>query len=319
MRAHPLTWLRSLGVALAAFAVVSCSGSGAEDGDGATSQSALSSAPGLLTPFGKMNPACVHAVGDASDANDANDPSDPSAAGVDVDESSAVASCLAVKPSITAATDTEPPGWVEWADEDLSSGVSFLSADFTVPPLPESVGDQVIFLFPSLTPATNPPIIQPVLQFGAAADGGGKYWSIASWYLTESANSFNSKVVKVSPGDKLRGTIEGTGTCSAGRCTSWTITLADLTQPTLKTTLTTRAGRHHFVQLQGAALETYQMDGCDQYPPSPVAFTNLTVKSNSGAALTPKWKLFANATATPACGFKATSPSAAEIDFAFTN
>ena len=87
----------------------------------------------------------------------------------------------------------------------------------------------------------------------------------------------------------------------------------------MKTTLTTQAGRHHFVQLQGAALETYQMDGCDQYPPSPVAFTNITVKSNSGAALTPTWKLFDNGTASPACGFAATSPGPTEIDFAFTN
>lgn len=305
MRAHLFPWL---GLAAAAFAVISCSGGG--EADDATSQSALSSAPSLLTPFGKMNPACVHAASEVSDE---------SADGVEVDESSAVASCLTVKPALSAATDTEPPGWVEWADQDLASGVSFLSADFTVPPVPKSAGDQVIFLFPSLTPATNPPIIQPVLQFGAAADGGGTYWSIADWYLTESANSYNSKVVKVSPGDKLRGTIQGTGTCSAGRCTSWTITLADLTQPSLKTTLTTPAGRHHFVQLQGAALETYQMDGCDQYPASPLAFTNITVKSNSGAALTPKWKLFDNGTASPSCGFAATSPDPSEIDFAFTN
>jgi hypothetical protein len=307
-------------LAAASLAVAGCSGESSSD---ASSSSDLAAAPAhllgataatALTPFGKMNPACVHQAGAASESSP-------------VDESASVAGCLAVAPkvpsadsggTITADTDTEPPGWVEWADQDLASGVSFLSADFTVPATPSNVGDQVIFLFPSLTPATNPPIIQPVLQFGEAANGGGKYWAIANWYLTEAANSYTSKLVKVSPGDKLRGTIEGTGTCSAGRCTSWTITLADLTQPTLKTVLTTEAGRHHFVQLQGAALETYQMTGCDQYPPSPIAFTNITVKTNAGAAFTPTWNLFENTTATPDCGFEASSPSPSEIDLAFT-
>jgi hypothetical protein len=316
-----LSLFRVAGICLLAGAsLVGCSGETSGDASGTSDLSAApdhvlsAAAATAITPFGKMNPVCVHQVDDPS-------------TGTPVDESASLTACLAVAPkvpssttggTITADTDAEPPGWVEWADQDLASGVSLLSADFTVPATPSNVGDQVIFLFPSLTPSTNPPIIQPVLQFGEAANGGGKYWAIANWYLTEAANSYTSKLVKVSPGDKLRGTIEGTGTCSAGRCTSWTITLADLTQPTLKTTLVTQAGRHHFVQLQGAALETYQMTGCDQYPPSPIAFTNITVKSNAGAAFTPTWNLFENTTATPDCGFEASSPSPSEIDLAFT-
>lgn len=256
----------------------------------------------VITPFGRMKRACVHA-----------------ASGEVADEAASNPSCARAPSLAPGGTtgDAEPEGWVAWADQDNAAGISFLQADFTVPPVPSKVGDQVIFLFPSLTPSTNPPIIQPVLQFGEAADGGGRYWSIASWYLDINANSHNSKVVKVSPGDKLRGTIQGTGTCKNGVCTSWTITLADLTQPKLTTTLTTNAGKSKYTQFQGAALETYDMESCASYPSQPVAFTNIVMRDNSGKAITPAWNLFTNPTATPQCGFKATSPTPGEIDLGY--
>jgi hypothetical protein len=263
----------------------------------------------VLTPSGKMRRACVHAVTD--DVHP-------------VDESAAVASCAVAAPSaVSPATDAEPAGWVAWADEDLATGVSFLQADFEVPPVPgdledAAANDQVLFIFPSLTPAINPPILQPVLQFGESADGGGAYWSIASWYLSEDANYWVSKVYRVNPGDRLRGTMKGTAPCSAGVCASWTVTLADLTQPALTTTLVTPAGRHHFVQIQGGALETYQIESCAQYPSKGVAFTDIVLRDDDGVTFTPKWKLFDNATAVPQCGFKATSPRASEVDLAYT-
>lgn len=287
--------MRALGL-LVLVLPLSCASAPSDD----TADESAASSTTVITPFGRMKRACVHADGEGV--------SDPS--------------CITSSPSLApggTTGDAEPAGWVAWADQDLASGVSFLQADFTVPPVPAKVSDQVIFLFPSLTPSTNPPIIQPVLQFGAAADGGGRYWSIASWYLDINANSHNSKVVKVNAGDKLRGTIQGTGTCKNGVCSSWTVTLADLTQPSLKTTLTTTAGGSKYTQIQGAALETYEMTSCANYPSKGVSFTNIIMKDNSGNPLTPKWNLFNNTTATPQCGFKATSPTPDEIDLSYTS
>ena len=82
---------------LAALTVASCSGSEASDATSQSDLASVSSAPRAITPFGKMSAACVHAA------------SDESAGGVDVDESSAVASCLTLRPAVTADTASEPP------------------------------------------------------------------------------------------------------------------------------------------------------------------------------------------------------------------
>ena len=96
----------------------------------------------------------------------------------------------------------------------------------------------------------------------------------------------------MAPGDKLHGTItgtSGTGTCAKGVCTSWTITLADLTRPSLTTTLTTPAGAYKYVQLQGAVVETYNIDSCAMMPPGPLSFTSIAAKADDGSTFTPSW------------------------------
>src|SRR5205823_6555965 len=48
-------------------------------------------------------------------------------------------------------------------------------------------------------------ILQPVLQWGVSAAGGGPYWSVASWFVDSSGHAFHTTLVPVSVGDVLVG------------------------------------------------------------------------------------------------------------------
>jgi len=51
---------------------------------------------------------------------------------------------------------------------------------------------------PSAPPTFD--IIQPVLQFGGGSEnGGGRYWGIASWYVTLNNGALYSDLIKVQP------------------------------------------------------------------------------------------------------------------------
>src|SRR5262249_17675805 len=54
-------------------------------------------------------------------------------------------------------------------------------------------------------------ILQPVLQWGVSAAGGGNYWSVASWYVTGSGHAFHTTLVRVNTGDTLVGAMVLTG------------------------------------------------------------------------------------------------------------
>jgi hypothetical protein len=47
-----------------------------------------------------------------------------------------------------------------------------------------------------------------VLQWGPSAAGGGRYWAVASWYVTSRGQAFHTPLVRVEPGDELVGVME---------------------------------------------------------------------------------------------------------------
>lgn len=48
--------------------------------------------------------------------------------------------------------------------------------------------------------------MQPVLQWGSSAAGGGAYWSAACWYVTQQA-AFYTQPFNVNPGDSIVGSV----------------------------------------------------------------------------------------------------------------
>lgn len=99
-------------------------------------------------------------------------------------------------------------GWITYAYWLNTTGqpVTEFRSTWQVPPAPTTQSGQTIFLFNGIDPA-NPsaPILQPVLQWGGSAAGGGSYWSVASWYVLGNGQAFHTNLVPVSVGDTIAG------------------------------------------------------------------------------------------------------------------
>lgn len=100
-------------------------------------------------------------------------------------------------------------GWIintEWTNSS-NPPVSVFSASWIVPPEPATKNGQTIFLFDGIQQNNNGPyILQPVLQWGPSAAGGGAYWSIASWYVDgQGGTALHSKLIPVNSGEYLHG------------------------------------------------------------------------------------------------------------------
>jgi|GEM_PF-1985300 len=103
-------------------------------------------------------------------------------------------------------------GWVAFGGWTNDSGqpISRLATTWVVPPEPVNKGGQTIFLFNGIQNSTM--IYQPVLQWGSSAAGGGKRWSIASWYADgQTGVSFHTDLVEVVVGQSLTGVMTLTG------------------------------------------------------------------------------------------------------------
>ena len=76
-------------------------------------------------------------------------------------------------------------GWVTFASwyNNWGKPIAYFGTDWNVPPKPSAYTGQTLFIFNSIEPASYDSILQPVLQFGPSAAGGGEYWAITSWYV----------------------------------------------------------------------------------------------------------------------------------------
>jgi hypothetical protein len=99
--------------------------------------------------------------------------------------------------------------WKAWAQVGAPTGdasVTSLNSTWVVPGPPISPGDQTLFFWNGVEPADTSAVLQPVLQWGSSAAGGGPYWAYASWYVSATHGSHFSPLVKVAPGDSVVGT-----------------------------------------------------------------------------------------------------------------
>jgi hypothetical protein len=128
-------------------------------------------------------------------------------------------------PQVSALEGVVPElgsGWIAYAYWNNGSGnqISSFRTTWEVPPAPipqplspgEQVPFQTIFLFNGIVNnGDNYGILQPVLQWGPSAAGGGSFWSVASWYVTSGGQAFHTELVPVDVGDKLVGVMTLTG------------------------------------------------------------------------------------------------------------
>ncbi len=290
---------------IALWAVVAAMAGCAGDGSGGSS-----SAPEgyVATPHGLMHHSCVGALAAGERI---------SAGGIVLranGERERLESCAYPRlnartftPIVRRPIDPTTSGWIEASYWSSASGLGFLSAVFSVPPLPVSTGGTVFF-FPGAEPGDGSTILQPVLQYGSSASGGGDFWTAASWFCCPSGWTFYSSPIDVSPGDTILGTMAAS--CSDSGC-DWDIETADISQGT-STTLTAADVTSSFTSIYGGVLEAYAVSDCSQYPDSPaITFAEVTLEDEDGNVLEPDWSTFVN-DVTPQCpyGVEASATSA---------
>jgi hypothetical protein len=156
----------------------------------------------VLTPFGYRDAANVHLVPPGFDLTampDGHIRMANAATGARVDFPKWVEAAVA---------PFSDSGWISYASwlNKTGSPVKSFTTAWTVPAAPTSYSGQTLFLFNSIEPTSGTAILQPVLQYGPSAAGGGKNWAVASWYVV-GTQAYYSSLVTVSAGQSLTGVI----------------------------------------------------------------------------------------------------------------
>ncbi|MBV8277939.1 MAG: hypothetical protein JO170_22120, partial [Verrucomicrobia bacterium] len=177
-------------------------------------------------------------------------------------------------------TDSRVPftdnGWITYASWLNRTGkpVSSFNTTWTVPPAPSSYDGQTLFQFNSIEPNSGTAILQPVLQYGPSAAGGGEFWAVASWYVTGN-NAYYSSLVTVSPSETLTGVIKlsshvGTKynyTCAFTGISGTNFSIKNIAQLTWCT----------------ETLEVYGVDLCSEFPNTAFSqMSRINVRTKAG-------------------------------------
>jgi len=183
---------------------------------------------------------------------------------------------------VKSAATPEETGWVSYASwlNTGSSPISSFTTTWTVPAVPKTNHDQTVFLFNSIELNAGDAIIQPVLQYGPSAAGGGAFWAVASWYL-DSENTFFTTPVRTSAGATLDGLI--TLTSSSGSSFNYVTSFSNIAGTSLTVT-----GADELTWAT-ETLEAYAVTEASDYPAGSTKFSNINLKLESGATPSVSW------------------------------
>lgn len=271
------------GALLLAFAAA-CSGPG--DRSTSRSKAADTDTTPVVTPFGLVSAGCVAEVG-ANDVVTAADtppcpaPSvgDDAGAGDDAGDDGGTGDDGSV-PSFRVN------GWVEYADWTAAQTPGRLATTWHVPDVPATDVGQTLFYFPSYEPSSGNAIVQPVLQWGVSAAGGGSYWAIASWWVGPKGAARHSSLLQVNPGDTIRGTITATQCDDAGGCKFVIVTRDETIDNARQLTVVESIP---YTWTQAAVFEVYRVTDCSQLPANGVRFGSFVFDDQDGSPLGATW------------------------------
>jgi len=176
----------------------------------------------------------------------------------------------------------EKSGWVAYASwtNSGSSPISYFTTTWSVPPVPATDNGQTVFLFNSIEPASYKAIVQPVLQFGPSAAGGGSYWAVESWYVV-GTQAYYSNLVSASVGDTLTGDI--TLTSTDGSSYNYVCAFENIDGTTLTVT-----GADQLVWAT-ETLEAYQITAASDYPSGSTVFSGISLTLSDGSNPPTSW------------------------------
>ena len=184
----------------------------------------------------------------------------------------------------TATAEATAPalgsGWIAYTYWKNGTGtpISQFTTMWQVPPPPAAgIANETVFLFNGIQNyGANFGILQPVLQWGPSAAGGGQYWSVASWYVTSGGQAFHTNLVRVDSGDTLIGVMALTG--RNGSQFSYTSEFRGIAGTTLPV--------QNIAELQwcNETLEAYGIQAAGNYPDAPLTqFTEIFIRTGSVA------------------------------------
>src|SRR5262249_16492537 len=132
-------------------------------------------------------------------------------------------------------------------------------------------------------------------QWGVSAAGGGKYFAIASWYVT-STRSFKSTLKRTASGHVIKGLQSLVGGW-------WTVGTYDIsTGPYTLLKVSHVDGQR--IALLGV-LEAYSVTSCAQWPGNSTVFSGTGVYNTNYDPWTPRWGVWQWHPA-PGCGYGVT-------------
>jgi hypothetical protein len=109
---------------------------------------------------------------------------------------------------IPGVNDAQWITYAEWENNTINPQypISYIATSWKVPNPPTTFSpNEAIFIFDGLTDLTN--IMQPVLQYGVTAAGGGNYWAIDNWWVTPRLAFYTPNPQRVTTGTQLQGII----------------------------------------------------------------------------------------------------------------
>jgi len=227
----------------------------------------------VLTPGGFRSRSLVHKVGEGE-----------SLRAVDnlVTKVDLATNELMEMPEISVAPEEVPAlgsGWITYAywNNGTGSSITSFGTTWTVPAAPSTPEGQTIFLFNGIQNyGQNFGILQPVLQWGPSAAGGGQFWSIASWYVTSGGQAFHTNLINVSPGDNLIGVMTLTG--QSGSLFNYTSEFQGISGTNLPVS--------NIAELLwcNETLEAYSVNQCSDYPNTNMtALTSINIQTAGGS------------------------------------
>jgi len=256
--------------------------------------------PYVLTPFGYRHKDCVVGVDSGSSVIE-------TAEGITV--TNGAGSYKIDKCPQPGTYSALPSGWAVYEMYQSTQGVTSYNGTWVTPGTPKAQQTQTLFTFTGLQnaflengqPADSISIIQPVLQWGVSAAGGGQYWSLASWYVGNQGTVVYSTIQQVANGAQIMGTM----VMNANN--TWTITAAS---GSITTSINVSPGASELYAF--VTLEVYSVVKCGDYPTGTIPYTNLMIDI-AGKPSTPSW----TPTVTPGCNenVATSSPSTVTITF----
>lgn len=236
-----------------------------------------------LVPGGKrLHKDCVHEVPDNATIDEHRD---VFVDGVFVEH---IATCNH-EPKSAMPGDPFGSRWMIWGEKEAQPEVGLgwfnsIASTWNVPSFPRiPTSAELIFLFPSLQATNFSSIMQPVLQWGNSAAGGGLFWAMGNWLVYDDGTALHTGLQVVFPGNIIAGYItqDPLMPCnSLGIGCGWAIEYR-VNGGALHTMRTVADGPYLFAE--SGVLEIWFVEACAQLPapqpPGPTTSVSFTVTS----------------------------------------